>query len=294
MKANKQKIDEAAQEYGVSLWNDAWRRLIRNKMAVISMIILGIMVFACAGASYVTTHAYDEIHYDAIKTSPSMTYIFGTDDLGRDMFARVLYGGQVSLKIAILCTFITLLIGISYGATAAYFGGQIDNYMMRFVDIMYSLPYMFLVIILMVVFGKNINLLFMAIGAVSWLTMARIVRGQILSLKAKEFIEAARSYGASNLRIIFLHLIPNTLGTVAVYTTVTIPRVILVESFLSFLGLGVQPPDPSWGSLCSDGAKAIESASWLIIFPGLALSVTLFCMNFLGDGLRDALDPKMK
>lgn len=288
------KLQKAADEHGLSLWKDAWKRLLKNKMAVFSLVVLGLMIIVCFGAPFISGYGYAEIDYTAFKKAPSSDHIFGTDATGRDTFTRVLYGGQVSIKIAILCTLISLSIGITYGATAAYAGGRIDNLMMRFVDIMYSLPYMFLVIILMVVFGKNEYILFMAIGAVSWLTMARIVRGQILSLKAKEFIEAARSYGASHANIIFKHLVPNALGTVIVYTTITIPRVILVESFLSFLGLGIQEPNPSWGKLCVDGARAMETAPWLIIFPGLALSITLFCMNFLGDGLRDALDPKMK
>lgn len=290
----KQQIKKSADDSGLSLWKDAWRRLLKNKMAVFSMIVLGIMVAMCVLAPYITSHDYDAIDYTAIQQEPSGEHILGTDDIGRDMYTRILYGGRVSLKIAIMCTLISLSIGITFGAIAAYAGGRVDNIMMRFVDIMYSLPYMFLVIILMTVFGKNETILFMAIGAVSWLTMARIVRGQILSLKAKEFVEAARSYGASHATIIFKHLIPNAFGTVIVYTTITIPRVILVESFLSFLGLGIQEPNPSWGSLCSHGAKMMEVAPWMIIFPGLALSITLFCMNFLGDGLRDALDPKMK
>lgn len=290
----QQKIKKITDEHGLGLWQDAWKRLLKNKMAVFSMFLLAIVIIMCLGAPFFSTHDHQKPNIEAIRQAPNSTYVLGTDDSGRDLYARILYGGRISLMIAMLCTIVSLSIGISYGAIAAYAGGRIDNIMMRFVDIMYSLPYIFLVILFMMVFGKEKYLLFMAIGAVSWLTMARIVRGQILSLKAKEFIEAAKSYGVSNTSIIFKHLIPNAMGTVVVYATITIPRVILLESFLSFLGLGIQEPESSWGSLCSQGAGFIEEAPWLIIFPGLALSITLFCMNFLGDGLRDALDPKMK
>ncbi len=205
---------------------------------------------------------------------------------------RTLYGARVSLMVGILATGVSLLIGVTWGAIAGYFGGHLDNLMMRFVDVMYSLPFMFFVILLMVVFGRNIFLIFIAIGAVEWLTMARIVRGQTLSVKGKEFIEAARAAGVSNRKIISRHIIPNLLGPVVVYVTLTVPQVILIESFLSFLGLGVQEPLTSWGVLIEDGAAQMESAPWMLIFPATFLAVTLFCFNFIGDGLRDALDPK--
>jgi oligopeptide transport system permease protein len=217
---------------------------------------------------------------------------FGTDDIGRDLFVRVLYGARVSLAVGLIATFVSLVIGVAYGATAGFIGGRLDELMMRFVDVLYSLPYIFLVIILMVIFNRNFFLLFLAIGAVEWLTMARIVRGQTLSIKQKEFVEAARAAGVGQFAIIRRHIIPNVVGPVMVYVTLTIPTVILAESFLSFLGLGVQEPLTSWGVLIQDGTNQMETAPWALIFPALFMAVTLFCFNFIGDGLRDALDPK--
>jgi oligopeptide transport system permease protein len=216
----------------------------------------------------------------------------GTDLLGRDMLARVIYGGRISILVGIVGTFVSLVIGVTYGALSAYAGGKVDEAMMRGVDVLYSLPYIFLVILLLTVFTKSLLLLFIALGAVQWLTMARIVRGQVLSLKHQNFVEAARALGASDLRIIFGHIVPNTLGPVIVYTTLTIPAIILQEAFLSFLGLGVQPPDASWGVLVAEGAQMLAFFPWLTLFPGVALALTLFAFNFLGDGLRDALDPQ--
>ena len=217
-------------------------------------------------------------------------HILGTDTLGRDLLVRVFYGGRVSLGVGLAATFVALTIGVIYGAIAGYFGGKLDSGMMRFVDIVYSLPFTIFVILLMVFFGRDIYLLFVAIGAVEWLTMARIVRGQVLAIKRMEYVEAARSLGFSEWRIIFRHILPNVLGPVVVYTTLTIPEVMLLEAFLSFLGLGVQPPMSSWGLLIKDGAEKMEEFSWLLIYPGLVFSLTLFSLNFLGDGLRDALD----
>ena len=219
-------------------------------------------------------------------------FLFGTDANGRDLLTRTLVAGRVSLAIGLLATAVAIVIGVIYGAVAGYLGGRVDLVMMRFVDILYSLPFMFFVIILMVVFGRNIILLFVALGAVEWLTMARIVRGQTLSVKRKEFIEAAHAAGVSNWRIVLRHIIPNVLGPVVVYVTLTVPEVIMTESFLSFLGLGVQEPYTSWGVLISEGAGQMESAPWMLIYPASFLAVTLFCFNFIGDGLRDALDPK--
>ena len=217
---------------------------------------------------------------------------FGTDGNGRDLFVRTLVGARVSLMVSILATAVSLVIGVTWGATAGFIGGRVDNLMMRFVDVMYSLPFMFFVILLVVVFGRSIFLIFVGIGAVEWLTMARIVRGQTLSIKQMDYIEAARASGVSTFSIIRRHVVPNTLGPVIVYVTLTIPQVILVESFLSFLGLGVQEPLTSWGVLISEGATRMESAPWLLGFPAVFLAVTLFSFNFIGDGLRDALDPK--
>ena len=314
---------------GRSLWQDARRRLFANKAAVTSMIILAIIAglsiimpgiyFDGSGGSRTTIlpspwpHQYDQVYIDRISCPPpdylGMTalfgsqeelcptavgkgHLFGTDANGRDLFIRVMLGGRVSLSIGLVATMVALLIGVLYGATAGFVGGRLDNLMMRFVDILYALPFIFFVIILVVVFGNNYLLMFVAIGAVEWLTMARIVRGQTLSIKRKEFIEAAEAAGVSNWSIIRRHILPNVLGPVIVYVTLTVPAVILVESFLSFLGLGVQEPFTSWGVLISDGKDQMESYPWMLIFPAVSMVVTLFCFNFIGDGLRDALDPK--
>ncbi|MBP3124472.1 oligopeptide ABC transporter permease OppC [Thalassospira sp. ER-Se-21-Dark] len=285
----------AAEEIeGRSLWRDARIRLFRNKAAVASMIILGIITLLAIFAPLLSPYAYDQIDWGYIQEGPNWEngHIFGTDGNGRDLFIRVLYGARVSLAVGLLATTVSLIIGVTYGAVAGYFGGKIDSIMMRFVDVLYSLPFMFFVIMLMVVFGRNIFLIFVALGAVEWLTMARIVRGQTLSLRRREFIEAAHATGVSNFKIIFRHIIPNVLGPVIVYMTLTIPQVILTESFLSFLGLGVQEPLTSWGVLISEGAKVIEASTWMLIYPAVFLALTLFCFNFIGDGLRDALDPK--
>jgi oligopeptide transport system permease protein len=289
---------------GRSLWVDARRRLFRNKAAVISMIVLGIITLMAIFAPLLSPYAYDYIDYSVISCSPDWwpdktvmcnaggAHIFGTDSVGRDLFVRVLYGARVSLAVGLFATLVSLLIGVAYGATAGFIGGRLDEVMMRFVDVLYSLPFIFFVIILMVVFDRNFILLFVAIGAVEWLTMARIVRGQTLSIKQKEFIEAARAGGVTRFNIIRRHIIPNVVGPVIVYVTLTIPAVILAESFLSFLGLGIQEPLTSWGVLISEGANKMETAPWMLVFPAVFMAVTLFCFNFIGDGLRDALDPK--
>ncbi len=292
--ARRDLLEGVAEVQGRSLWQDARRRLLRNKAAVASMIVLAVIAALALLAPWLSPHAYDEIYWERILAPPDFAsaHWFGTDGNGRDLFVRTLYGARVSLLVGILATGVSLVIGVTWGAVAGYFGGRIDNLMMRFVDVMYSLPFMFFVILLMVVFGRHIFLIFIAIGAVEWLTMARIVRGQTLAVKGKEFIEAARAAGVRNRRIISRHVIPNVLGPVVVYVTLTVPQVILIELFLSFLGLGVQEPLTSWGVLISEGAAQMESAPWLLIFPATFLAVTLFCFNFIGDGLRDALDPK--
>lgn len=280
---------------GRSLWQDARRRLFHNKAAVVSMVILSVIVLLALLAPSLSPWPFDDPDWGYDFPGPpnvELKHWFGTDGNGRDLFVRTLYGARISLLVGIIATSVSLLIGVTYGATAGFIGGRVDNVMMRIVDILYSLPFMFFVILLMVFFGRNIFLIFVALGAVEWLTMARIVRGQTLSVKKKEFIEAAHAIGVSNWKIIYRHIIPNVLGPVIVYMTLTIPQVILTESFLSFLGLGVQEPLTSWGVLISEGAKQMESAPWLLVFPAVFLAITLFCFNFIGDGLRDALDPK--
>jgi oligopeptide transport system permease protein len=279
---------------GRSLWGDAGRRLLRNKAAVAAVAVLLMVVLACFVGPLLIPFELDEIFWDAIMAPPDWEtgHLFGTDANGRDLLVRTLNGGQISLMVGLVATAVSLTIGVLYGATAGYLGGRIDSVMMRLVDVLYSLPFMFFVILLMVFFGRNIVLIFVAIGAVEWLDMARIVRGQTLSIKRKEFIEAARAGGVRPASIIQRHIIPNTLGPVVVYMTLTVPKVILLESFLSFLGLGVQEPMTSWSVLISEGAANMESSWWMLVFPAVFLAVTLFSLNFIGDGIRDALDPK--
>ena len=299
---------------GTSLWKDAWRRLRRNRLALAGMMATGIIVLASlAGPPIIEqttgfTFDYIPANADLLRAFPPFTapdgsfsweHPMGTDTSGRDLLARVLLGGRISLMVGLISTFVSLLIGVAYGATAGYLGGRVDEAMMRIVDVLYSIPYMLVVIVLLSLFGSRtplgqLMLLFVALGAVSWLTMARIVRGQVISLKNQEFILAARATGVSALAIVARHLVPNTLGPVIVYATLTIPSVMLSEAFLSFLGLGVQAPYASWGSLASDGVQNIAVFPWQLIFPGLVMGVTLFSLNFIGDGIRDALDPQMR
>lgn len=281
---------------GESLGRDAWRRLKQNKAAMVSLILLVLISVVCVVGPYLLPWGLAEVDWNAFSAAPSLEsgHLLGTDANGRDLLTRTLYGGRVSLSVALVATFVSLVIGVLYGAISGYVGGRLDSVMMRFVDIMYSLPFMFLVILLMVVFGRNIFLIYAAIGAVEWLDMARIVRGQTLALKQREFIEAAHALGVRDRKIVTRHLIPNAIGPVIVYVTLTVPKVILLESFLSFLGLGVQEPLTSWGVLISEGTDMMQSAPWLLLVPSLFLALTLFCLNFLGDGLRDALDPKTR
>lgn len=309
---------------GASLWRDAWKRLLRNKLAVFGLSVLVFMVVAVvigpAIVAWLTGYTYDFIPTDrelVRAAAPSLGHLMGTDDAGRDVLARVLQGGRISLLVGVISTTVSLIVGVSYGAIAGYIGGWIDNLMMRLVDVLYSIPYILIVIVLLSIFGgpntpgwikwmsssiggegnqalSQIFLLFFALGLVSWLTMARVVRGQILSLKNQEFVMAARATGVGTFGIIFRHLVPNALGPVIVYATLTVPSVMLTEAFLSFLGLGVQAPFASWGSLASDGIKNIAIFPWQLIFPGLTMALTLFSLNFLGDGLRDALDPQTR
>ena len=284
---------EAAAVRGRSLWDDARRRLFRNKAAVAGMAVLAVLVLAAALGPYLIAYRYDEINKADTWVAPlTGGHLIGTDALGRDLLARLLIGLRVSLAIGLVATLVSLVIGVAWGAVAGFIGGRLDEAMMRIVDVLYSLPFIFFVILLMVTFGSNIVLIFVAIGAVEWLTMSRIVRGQTLTLKQKEFVEAARAAGLSQGAIIRRHIVPNLLGPVVVYVTLTIPAVILAESFLSFLGLGVQPPMASLGTLIAHGAQDMELAPWLLIFPSAVMVVTLMSFNFIGDGLRDAIDPK--
>ncbi|ATG73361.1 peptide ABC transporter permease [Zobellella denitrificans] len=279
---------------GRSLWADARRRFLHNRAALVSLIILVLMALLVVLGPRFAPYAFDETDWSAMMAAPSLEsrHYFGTDSLGRDLFVRTLMGGQISLMVGLLGALVAVVIGTLYGATAGFVGGRTDRVMMRLLEILYSFPFMFFVILLVTFFGRNILLIFFAIGAVSWLDMARIVRGQTLSLKGKEFIEAAEVCGVSKLNIIVRHIVPNVLGIVVVYATLLVPGMILFESFLSFLGLGVQEPMTSWGALLDEGAKAMEIAPWQLLFPAVFMVVTLFCFNFLGDGLRDALDPK--
>jgi oligopeptide transport system permease protein len=276
------------------LWGDAGRRLARNRAAVAAAGILAVLVVLVIAGPWLSAYSHDATDWENMSRPPEVSsgHFFGTDPLGRDLFVRTLQGGRVSLAVGLVATLVSLLIGVTWGAVAGYTGGRTDRVMMRIVDILYALPFMFLVILLMVLFGRSIVLMFVAIGAINWLDMARIVRGQTLALKEREFVEAARAIGVPAGTIIRRHIVPNLLGVVAIYVTLTIPQVILVESFLSFLGLGVQEPMTSWGALVNEGAHELEQAPWLLLIPGGFLAVTLLCFNFLGDGLRDALDPR--
>jgi oligopeptide transport system permease protein len=282
--------DIAQAEQGTSRWRDAWLRLRRNRMAVFGLAVLTIFVIIAILTPWIAPYGYAQQHLELGATPPSAAHWLGTDIFGRDLLTQIMYGGRVSLAVGFIATTVALLIGVTWGAVAGYAGGKVDAVMMRMVDILYALPFMIFIVLVMVVFGRNMLLLFLAIGAVEWLTMARIMRSQVQSLRQQEFVEAAISLGLSPAAIIRRHLIPNALGPIIVYTTLTIPSVMLLEAFLSFLGLGVQPPQTSWGLLISYGAETMEEYPWLLLYPGLTLVLTLFSLNFLGDGLRDALD----
>ncbi|HOJ34198.1 MAG TPA: ABC transporter permease [Candidatus Hydrogenedentes bacterium] len=270
--------------------NSIARCFLRNRLAVASLIVLVLIVMSCVLGPMFSRYTWQDQERENRFQPPCRTHWFGTDNLGRDIFVRVLMGGRVSLEVATVATGVAVFIGVLYGALAGFWGGRVDAVMMRFVDIMYSLPYAVFVIIVVTYFGRSLVLLFAAIGAVEWLTMARIIRGQILSLKRREFVEAAWATGLPWYRVLFRHMLPNTLGVIVVYTTLTAPRVILLEAFLSYLGLGTQ--EASWGTLIQDGVAAMEEYPWLLIFPSAALTLTLFALNALGDGLRDAFDPR--
>jgi oligopeptide transport system permease protein len=308
---------------GTSLWKDAYKRLKKNRAAMASAVILVAIVLGCIFVPVFSSYHYDRADLALGPTSPSWAHFMGTDMFGRDLMARVFFGGRISFAVALTATVLSFSIGVSWGGVAGYFGGKLDAFMMRIVDVLYTFPFLIFVILLMVFFAsqesplyvafkavigpfvENRNdpsyypifqlfIVFASIGTVSWLTMARIVRGQVLSLKSQPFIEAARSIGVGPGALIFRHLVPNALGPIIVYTTLTIPEVMMTEAFLSFLGLGTQEPLSSWGLLASNGAESMDYYPWQLFFPGLMLAVTLFCFNFLGDGLRDALDPRMR
>ena len=275
-----------------SLWQDAVRRLIQNRAAMIGGITILVLIILAIFAPWIAPYSYSYQNLDIGASPPSAEHLLGTDVLGRDLLSRLLYGARISLLVGFVATGVALVIGVSWGIVAGYFGGRVDSIMMRIVDVLYGLPFIIFIILLMVIFGRNIWLLFAAIGAVEWLTMARIVRAQVIGLKNQEFVQAAQVMGVSNLSMFRRHILPNILGPIAVYATLTIPQVMLLEAFLSFLGLGIQPPMSSWGTLIRYGVESMEEHYWLLIYPGLTFTITLFALNFFGDGLRDALDPK--
>ena len=290
LKANE--IEALVQ--GRSLWSDARLRFMRNKAALISLGLLLFVSLACIAGPWLLPHAFDSADWDAMSAAPSWknAHFWGTDDAGRDLLVRCLVGGRISLTVGLLATLASVSLGIVWGATAGFIGGKVDALMMRIVDMMYAIPYLLIAILLVTILGREFYLVVLTITVFSWMDMARVVRGQTLSLRSMEYVEAARAMGVSTTRIIFRHIVPNLLGVVVIYTTVTVPGVILTESVLSFLGLGIQEPMTSWGVLIQDGAKAMEVTPWILLFPAGLLSVTLYCFNFIGDGLRDALDPK--
>jgi oligopeptide transport system permease protein len=310
-------------EKGSSLWRDAWRRLKKNRAAVVSAVVLVLLVLGCVLVPWLSHWRYDLADLKTGARPPSWAHWMGTDYFGRDLMARVFFGGRISFAVGIVSTLMSFAIGVSWGGVAGYFGGKVDAVMMRIVDILYTIPFLILVILLMVFFANDqtflfkawrkvlgifvahpedpsyfpifqIVIIFLALGGITWLTMARIVRGQVISLRTQPFVEAARSIGVGHSAIIFRHLVPNALGPIIVYTTLTIPEVMMTEAFLSFLGLGTQEPLSSWGLLVSSGAKTMDLFPWQLVFPALMLALTLFCFNFLGDGLRDALDPRIR
>ena len=290
VEATNSVLDQA--EKGTSLWADAWVRLKKNKLALFGLIVVSFLIIVAIFTPWLAPYGYEEQNLELGATPPSAAHWLGTDLFGRDLLTRLMYGGRISLAVGMIATSVALVIGVAWGTIAGYIGGRTDAIMMRIVDALYALPFIIFIILLMVVFGRSLLLLFVAIGAVEWLTMARIVRGQVLTIRSQEYIEAARAMGLSTPRILWKHVVPNSLGPIIVYATLTVPQVMLLEAFLSFLGLGIQPPQSSWGLLISYGAEVMEDYPWLLIFPGLALSITLFALNFLCDGLRDALDPK--
>lgn len=313
----------AALEQGSSLGRDALRRLAKNRAAVVAAVVLFALILACILVPSLSHWRYDQADLATGPTPPSWQHWMGTDYFGRDLLARVFFGGRISFAVGLFATLVSFFIGITWGGVAGYFGGKVDAVLMRIVDVLYTVPFFIVVILLMVFFAGQegplfkgfkgvlsvfvkhpedpsyfpifqILIVFAALGGISWLTMARIVRGQVISLRGQPFVEAARSIGAGHAALIFRHLLPNALGPIIVYTTLTIPEVMMTEAFLSFLGLGTQEPLSSWGLLAANGADSMDLYPWTLIFPALMLAISLFCFNFLGDGLRDALDPRIR
>ena len=279
---------------GRSPWASARYRFMRNKAAVVSLVLLITITLLCVLGPWLLPHAFDSADWDAMSLPPTLlnTHWFGTDESGRDLLVRCLIGGRISLMVGILATLSSVTLGIAWGATAGFMGGRVDALMMRIVDMMYAVPYLLIAILMVTLLGRAFYLVVITITVFSWMDMARVVRGQTLSLRSREFVEAARAIGVSKTRIIAQHIVPNLLGVVVIYTTITVPGVIMTESVLSFLGLGIQEPMTSWGVLIHDGATVMEVSPWILLFPAAMLSTTLYCFNFIGDGLRDALDPK--
>lgn len=287
-----QQYQDVVFDQGRSPWQDAWYRLKQNKLAIISLNFLTVLVVIAVLTPWLAPYGYETQNLALGASGPSAAHWLGTDIHGRDLMTRLMYGGRISLMVGFAATAVSLVIGVLWGTVAGYVGGLTDTVLMRIVDILYALPFMIFIILLMVVFGRSLLLLFLAIGLIEWLTMARIVRTQVMNIRNQEFVSAAVVTGLSHWQIISRHIIPNIIGPVIVYITLTIPSVMLLEAFLSFLGLGIQPPQSSWGVLISGGVETMEEYPWLLLFPGLTLSATLFALNFLGDGLRDALDPR--
>ena len=279
---------------GRSPWRDARERFFRNKAAVASLVLLALITLACVFGPMLLPHSYEDTDWDAMSLGPTLVnwHLFGTDELGRDLLVRCLIGGRISLTVGVLATLASVTLGIAWGATAGFIGGKVDTVMMRIVDMMYAVPYLLIAILMVTLLGREFYLVVLTITVFSWMDMARVVRGQTLAIKSREYIEAAHAIGVSTPAIIFRHIVPNLLGIVVIYTTVTVPGVILTESVLSFLGLGVQEPMTSWGVLIEDGAGVMDATPWILLFPALLLSLTLYSANYIGDGLRDALDPK--
>jgi oligopeptide transport system permease protein len=279
---------------GRSPWRDARERFVKNKAAVASLLLLVVIILACVVGPMLLPHSYDDTDWNATSAAPTLAgwHLFGTDESGRDLLVRCLIGGRISLMVGFLATLTSVAMGIAWGATAGFLGGKVDALMMRLVDMMYAVPYLLIAILMVTLLGREFYLVVLTITVFSWMDMARVVRGQTLAIKSKEYIEAAHAIGVSTPSIIFRHVVPNLLGIVVIYTTVTVPGVILTESVLSFLGLGVQEPMTSWGVLIHDGTGVMEFTPWILLFPAALLSVTLYCANYIGDGMRDALDPK--